>query len=318
MTEEPGTESTRTVLVALAANLGIAVAKLVAALISRSSAMLAEAFHALADSGNQVLLLVAQRRGAAPPDARHPMGHGREAYFWALIASLGVFLTGALLSLRQGVLELIHPSRAASFVVAYVVLAVSFVLESLSLRRAYGQIRDEARTLSRDFLEHLEISSDPIARAVFAEDATAVAGNVIAAAGLALHQITGSAVPDAIAALLIGASLGYVAFQLARRNADFLIGRQASAPIHSRIEEIIASQPGVCEVSELVVTFLGPRRLWVVARIDIDDELSGARVKSLVRDTEKALTGESAFIARIDLVPTGHSARADSPAAGLR
>src|SRR2546421_11255240 len=109
MTEEPGSESTRTAAVALAANLGIAVAKLVAALISRSSAMLAEAFHALADSGNQVLLLVAQRRGSAPPDARHPMGHGREAYFWALIASLGVFLTGALLSLRQGVLELVHP-----------------------------------------------------------------------------------------------------------------------------------------------------------------------------------------------------------------
>jgi cation diffusion facilitator family transporter len=305
VTEEPAAESTRTVIVALAANLGIAVAKLAAALISRSSAMLAESFHALADSGNQVLLLVAQRRGAIPPDTRHPMGHGREAYFWALIASLGVFLTGALLSVRQGVLELVHPTEAKSFTVAYAVLAVSFVLESLSLRRAYRQIRDEARTLSRDFLEHLEITSDPIARAVFAEDATAVAGNLVAAVGLALHQITGSAVPDAAAALVIGASLGYVAFQLARRNADFLIGRQASAPIHSRIEEIIAGQPGVCEVSELLVTYLGPRRLWVVARIDIDDELSGARLKSLVRDTEKALTSESVFIARIDLVPTG-------------
>jgi cation diffusion facilitator family transporter len=303
MADEPQTESTRTVLVALAANLGIAVAKLVAALFSRSSAMLAESFHALADSGNQVLLLIAQRRGAAPPDQAHPMGHGREAYFWALIASLAVFLTGALLSMRQGILEILHPTEATGYPVSYAVLAIAFVLEGFSLRRAYKQIRDEARTLSRDFLEHLDVTSDPIARAVFAEDAAAVAGNVIAALGLGLHQLTGSAVPDAVAAMIIGASLGYVAFQLARRNADFLIGRQASAPIHGRIEQIIGAQPGVREVKELVVTFLGPRRLWVVARIDVADELTGASVKALVSQTEQALVKESSFIARIDLVP---------------
>jgi len=298
-------ESVRTVVVALAANLGIALAKLVAALVSASSAMFAEALHALADSGNQVLLLVAQRRSGRPPDQPHPMGHGREAYFWALIASLGVFLTGALLSLRQGIAELIHPTKASSFTVTYAVLLVSLVLESVSLRRAYRQLRQEARTLSREFLEHLDLSSDPIARAVFAEDAVAVAGNVIAAIGIALHQITGSAIPDGIAAIVIGLTLGYVALQLARRNADFLIGRQASAPIHGRVYEIIASQPGICGVTELLVTFLGPRRLWVVARIDIDDALTGARDKALVRSTEDALIKESAFIARVDLVPTG-------------
>ena len=297
-------ESVRTVVVALAANLGIALAKLVAALVSGSSAMLAEAFHALADSGNQVLLLVAQRRSARPPDRRHPMGHGREAYFWALIASLGVFVTGALLSVHQGIEELTHPTRASSFALAYAVLFISLVLESLSLRRAYRQLREEARTLSREFLEHLDLSSDPIARAVFAEDAVAVAGNVIAAAGIALHQLTGSAVPDAIAAIVIGLTLGYVALQLASRNADFLIGRQAAAPIHSRIQSIIASQPGISAVTELVVTFLGPRRLWVVARIDIEDALTGADVKALVRSTGDALTKESRFIARVDLVPT--------------
>ena len=296
-------ESVRTVVVALAANLGIALAKLVAALLSRSSAMVAEALHALADAGNQVLLLVAQRRSARPPDQRHPMGHGREAYFWALIASLGVFVTGALLSVRQGIDELAHPTKAQSFAVAYAVLLISLVLESLSLRRAYRQLRDEARTLSREFFEHLDLSSDPIARAVFAEDAVAVAGNVIAAAGLALHQLTGSAIPDGLAAVVIGLTLGYVAVQLARRNGDFLIGRQASAPLHSRVQEIIAGQQGVCAVTELLVTFLGPRRLWVVARVDIDDALTGARVKELVRATEEALTKESPFIARVDLVP---------------
>jgi cation diffusion facilitator family transporter len=307
-TQQPAqAESVRTVVVALAANLGIALAKLVAALLSRSSAMLAESFHALADAGNQVLLLVAQQRSAAPPDQKHPMGHGREAYFWALIASLGMFVTGALLSVRQGIEGLLHPRQASSFTVTYAVLLISLVLESLSLRRAYRQLQAEARTLSREFFEHLDLSSDPIARAVFAEDAVAVAGNVIAAAGIALHQLTGSAIPDGIAAISIGLALGYVAFQLAQRNVDFLIGRQASGPIHVRIEDIIESQPGVCAVTELLVTFLGPRRLWVVARIDIDDSLSGARVKELVRSTEDALTRESPFIARVDLVPASRS-----------
>jgi cation diffusion facilitator family transporter len=306
MTESQATpdgESVRTVVVALAANLGIALAKLVAGLLSRSSAMLAEAVHALADTGNQVLLLIAQRRSESPADNRHPMGHGREAYFWALMASLGVFAGGAVLSVRQGVHALTHETETSSFGLAYAVLAVSLVLESLSLRRAYQQIREEARTLSREFLEHLELTSDPIARAVFAEDAVAVAGNLIAGLGIALHQLTGSPIPDGVAAIVIGLTLGYVALQLVFRNVDFLVGRQASAPIHSRIEQIIAGQPGIRGVTELLVTFLGPRRLWVVARIDIDDALTGAGLKELVGATERTLLRESRFIARVDLVP---------------
>jgi cation diffusion facilitator family transporter len=296
-------ESVLTVMVALAANLGIALAKLAAAVMSRSGAMLAETFHALADSGNEVLLLVAQRRSERPADAEHPLGHGREAYFWALIASLAVFVTGALLSIRQGVGELLHATKATSFTLAYAVLFVSLVLESLSLRRAYRQLRKEASDLSREFIEHFDLSSDPITRAIFAEDAAAVAGNVIAGIGIALHQITGSAAPDGIAAIVIGLVLGYVAVQLARRNGDFLIGRRAPTNVHDQVRNIIAAQPGVRAVTELLITFLGPRRLWVIARIDIEDDLSGAGVKALVRTMERTLTHESRFIVRIDLVP---------------
>jgi len=299
----PESESVLTVVVALAANLGIAAAKLGAAVMSRSSAMLAEAFHAMADSGNEVLLLVAQRRSGRPADEKHPLGHGREAYFWALIASLAVFVTGALLSVRQGIEQLFSETKATSFTVAYVVLLIALVLESLSLGRAYRQLRKEANDLSREFIEHFDLSSDPIARAIFAEDAAAVAGNLIAAIGIALHQITGSAVPDGIAAILIGLVLGYVAVQLARRNGDFLIGRGAPTNIRDRVQNVIATRPGVRAVADLVVTFLGPRRLWVIARIDFDDQLDGAGVKALVRSIERALTDESRFISRIDLVP---------------
>jgi cation diffusion facilitator family transporter len=302
----PTGESGTTVVVALAANAGIAIAKLAAALLSGSSAMLAEAFHAMADTGNEVVLLVAQRASARPPDDDHPLGHGRAAYFWALIAALGVFVTGALLSIRQGVLELLHPAEeSTSFLVAYVVLAISLVLESTSLWRAYQQLRKEATEFEREFTEHVRLSSDPIARAVFAEDAAAVAGNIIAGIGIGLRQLTGSRIPDGVAALLIGLVLGYVALELARRNGDFLIGRRAPPNIEADVRRTIATRRGVTGIGELLVTFLGPRQLRVLARVNIDDGLDGAQVKALTADIEDALCRESRYIVRVDVVPDG-------------
>ena len=310
----PTGESGTTVVVALAANAGIAIAKLAAALLSGSSAMLAEAFHAIADTGNEVVLLVAQRASTRPPDDDHPLGHGRAAYFWALIAALGVFVTGALLSIRQGVLELLQPAEeTTSFLVAYVVLAISLVLESLSLWRAYQQLRKEATDLDREFTEHVRLSSDPIARAVFAEDAAAVAGNVIAGVGIGLRQLTDSRVPDGVAALLIGLVLGYVALELARRNGDFLIGRRAPPNIEAAVRRTIASLGGVTGIGELLVTFLGPRQLRVLARVNIDDGLSGTQVKALTAQIEDALCRESRYIVRVDVVPDGRGAPAPPP-----
>jgi cation diffusion facilitator family transporter len=301
--ELPPSESFRTVVVAMLANAGVALAKLAAGLFTGSSAMLAEAIHAGADTGNEALLLIAERRGARPPDDQHPLGHGREAYFWALLASLLVFLTGALASVRQGVEELIRPTPTSAFPVAYLVLAVSFCLDGVSLWRAYRQLRSEATGLDRDFLEHLDLTSDPITRAVFAEDAVALGGNVIAALGIALHQITRSPIPDGIAAILVGLTLGYVAFDLARRNGDFLIGRQAPPALRRLVESVIAAQPGIQAVKELLVIFLGPRRLSVVARVDVDEGLSGERLKEVLAETELALARRSPYIARVDLVP---------------
>ncbi len=310
----PTGESGTTVVVALAANAGIAIAKLAAALLSGSSAMLAEAFHAIADTGNEVVLLVAQRASTRPPDDDHPLGHGRAAYFWALIAALGVFVTGALLSIRQGVLELLQPAEeTTSFLVAYVVLAISLVLESLSLWRAYQQLRKEATDLDREFTEHVRLSSDPIARAVFAEDAAAVAGNVIAGVGIGLRQLTDSRVPDGVAALLIGLVLGYVALELARRNGDFLIGRRAPPNIEAAVRRTIASLGGVTGIGELLVTFLGPRQLRVLARVNIDDGLSGTQVKALTAQIEDALCRESRYIVRVDVVPDGRGAPPPPP-----
>jgi len=186
-----------------------------------------------------------------------------------------------------------------------VILAISFVLDGASLIRAYRQIKREADSLDREFLEHLGLSSDPVGRAVFAEDAVAVAGNVIALIGIVWHQVTGSAIPDAIAALIISGGLGIVALDLARRNRDFLVGQEASPKVRAQLKALIARQPGITAVTELLVTFLGPRRMWVVARIDVDDAMNGAAVKALLCDTERAVQAQSAAIARVDLVPRG-------------
>jgi cation diffusion facilitator family transporter len=300
-------DSLRTVVVALVTNLATALAKLVAALFSGSSAMWAAAIHAFADSGNELLLLIAQRRSGRPADEQHPLGHGRAAYFWALIASMAVFALGALLSVHQGIEGLLHQEPLLSFRIAYLILLIASVLDGASLIQARGQLKKEARALERTFREQLNLGSDPVVRAVFAEDAAALVGNLIAFMGIALHQTTGSAIPDGIAAILVGLLLGFVAFQLAKRNGDILIGGQAAAVLRRKIGIMIAAQPGIEAVSELVVTFIGPRQAWVVARVAIDESLNGSSVEKLMRATENFLRSKSPVIVRVDIVPRGRS-----------
>src|SRR5215472_9158937 len=167
----PGeSESLTTVLVAFAVNVLIAVAKSAAAVVTGSASLVAEAAHSWADAGNEIFLLIANRRSRRPPDAAHPLGHGREAYVWSLFAALGLFVAGAAVSVTHGVQELIHPEPAEHFLVGYVVLAVSFVLEGASFLQSTRQAKAEAAEFQRDLIEHVMATSDPTLRAVFAED----------------------------------------------------------------------------------------------------------------------------------------------------
>ena len=297
--------TSRTVVVALVANVGVAIAKVTAAILTGSAAMTAEASHACADVGNQTLLVIAQRRSGRAGDTRHPFGYGREAYFWALLASVVVFVAGAVFSFREGITELMHPVPLDSFTVAYIVLAVSIVLDATSLIQSAVQLRRDARTLSRDFLDQLMLTSDPIVRAVFAEDAAAIAGDLVAFAGIAIHQRTGSSTPEGWAATIIGIILVYVGLHLTRRNRDFLLGEQAPLTAKDRIRSVIAGYPGIIAVDELLVTFIGPRRVWVLCRVDIDNNLSGEQVEFLVRELDRSLRAESSFVYRVDIVPIG-------------
>jgi cation diffusion facilitator family transporter len=297
-------ESRRTVVVALLANLGIVVAKLSAAVITGSTAMFAETVHSAADTGNSGLLLVAQHRSRRPA-APSGLSRGREAYFWALLAAIGVFVVGAVLAIYEGVRELINPAKAESFAVAYIVLAVAFLLDLVSFLRARRHLSGEAHSLERGLLEHVRLTSDPTARAVFAEDAAGLAGNIMAATGIALHQATGSAVPDAVAAIGIGLVLGTVAVFLVERNRDFLVGEEVAPAGKERIRAIIAGWPGVVAVRRLAAYFTGPDEVVVIARVDIDDSLDGAAVERLVSGIERELQALEPAIARADIVPSG-------------
>jgi cation diffusion facilitator family transporter len=287
-------ESALTVLVAFAANILVASAKSVAAAVTGSASMLAEAAHSWADAGNEVFLLIANRRSRRPPDSAHPLGHGREAYVWSLFAALGLFVAGAAVSVTHGVQELIHPEPAADFVVGYVVLAVSFVLESVSLAQSMRQIKREAAAWHRDLIEHVLATSDPTLRAVFAEDAAALIGLVLAAAGLAGHQVTGSAIPDAIGSILVGALLAVVAVVLINRNRWFLIGQEADPRVRSATLQALLDAPEVARVTYLRLEIVGPRMVSVIGDVDLTGDDSESHVAVRLRALEAKISASPA------------------------
>ena len=285
-----GSESLVTVLVAFGVNILIAVAKSAAAVVTGSASMLAEAAHSWADAGNEVFLLIANRRSRRPADAKHPLGHGREAYVWSLLAAVGLFVAGAAISIAHGVQELINPEPATDFVVGYVVLAISFVLEAISFRQSVRQARPEAESLQRDLLEHVLATSDPTLRAVFAEDSAALVGLVIAAAGLAAHELTGSPVPDAIGSILVGLLLAVVAIILINRNRRYLIGEEADPRVRAAAIQALLDEPEVARVTYLRLEIVGPRTVSVIGDVDLTGDDTESHVAVRLRALEAKIS----------------------------
>jgi cation diffusion facilitator family transporter len=289
-----GSESWLTVLVALAANVLIAVAKSAAAAITSSASMLAEAAHSWADAGNGVFLLIADRRSRRPADDAHPLGHGREAYVWSLFAALGLFVAGAAVSVTHGIQELIHPEPATNFIVGYVVLAISFVLEGVSFVRSVQQAKGEARSLNRDLLEHVLVTSDPTLRAVVVEDTAALIGLTIATAGLAGHEITGSSVPDAIGSIAIGVLLGAFAIVLINRNRRFLVGEEAHPRVRAAALQALLDEPEVARVTYLRLEVVGPRMVSVIGDVDLTGDDTESHVAVRLRALEAKISASPA------------------------
>ena len=300
-------ESKSTVLLAFAVNLVIAIAKTGAGLLTLSSAMLAEAAHSWADTTNQVFLLFALKRSRRPADTTHPFGYGKERYFWSLLAAVGIFVTGALFSIYQGVEGLLHPHRDVSgreFVVSYVVLGVAFLLEGSSLAKALRQLKGEARMLRRGLLEQLRRSNDPTVKTVASEDSAAVAGLLLAAAGLVLHQLTGSGVFDAAASMAIGLLLAWIAYALGRDTKELLIGESADPELRLDIMALLIGYDGVTGLLDMLTMQLSPEHVLVAAKVDFRDHLDAAEVERLCNRIERDLQEKFPVVTHLYLDPT--------------
>jgi cation diffusion facilitator family transporter len=287
-------ESLVTVLVAFGVNVLIAVAKTAAAVVTGSASLVAEAAHSWADAGNEIFLLIANRRSRRAADRAHPFGYGREAYVWSLFAAVGLFVAGAAVSVTHGVQELINPQPAEHFAVGYIVLAFSFVLESISFLQSVRQAKPEAESMQRDLIEHILATSDPTLRAVFAEDSAALIGLVIAAAGLGLHQLTGSPVPDAIGSILVGALLAVVAIVLINRNRRFLVGQEADPRVRAAAIQALMAQPEVARVTYLRLEIVGPRMVSVVGDVDLTGDDTESHLAVRLRALEAKISSSPA------------------------
>jgi cation diffusion facilitator family transporter len=290
-------ESTLTVFVAILANFGIAVAKAVAGALSGSAAMLSEAAHSVADTTNQGLLLVAIRRSNRPADDKHPFGYGRERYFWSLLAAVGIFVGGGVFAVLQGVRELIDPGgEHGHYTLTYIVLAVSFVLESMSWTQATRQLRADARRTNRSFADQLWHTTDPAATTVFFEDTAALAGLLFATLGVGLHQATGHHQWDSIASISIGLLLTVVAFLLGKENRSLIVGEAADPRLQRAITELLSSYDEVTSVDKLMTMVTGSGEVFVAAHLDLEDTLSAAEVEALARRMERDVKEQEPFV----------------------
>lgn len=301
---EVKTESVGTVVVAGAANLAIAVAKLIAGMISGSAAMLSEAVHSIADTTTEVLLYLALRRGARPADVRHPFGYGKESYVWAFLAAVFTFVAGAGFAVTHGVTTILVHEHSGDYLVSYVVLAVSFAIESVSLARAVRQVRSESRRWRTTPRRFLRLTSDTTVKAVFLEDSAALIGLVLAAVGVALSQLTGDELWDGVASILIGLLLLVVATVLARNNISLLVGRSVPERLRREIADELARLPAVRRVDTLLTMQLGPADVLVAAKVDFDDEASGATIEAAADEAERRLTARYPQIRYVFLDPT--------------
>lgn len=279
-----------TVLIALGSNLLVAIAKTVASVITGSASMVAETAHSWADFGNEIFLLIADRRSTKARDEPHPLGYGREAYVWSMIAAFGIFTAGSIVSISHGIQQLIAPEDATNFGIAYLVLAVSFLLESFSFAQAFRQARRGGIDRGTSTGVYALTSSNATLRAVFAEDAAALVGLLIAFLGILLHQLTALAVFDSIGSILVGVLLGGVAVVLIDRNRRFLIGEMPDARLRNEVLRRLLDQPEIDRVTYLHLEFVGPGRVFLVASVDIVGDDTETHVAYSLRRIEETLT----------------------------
>jgi cation diffusion facilitator family transporter len=296
-------ESLGSVLVALAANMTIAVAKGTAAALTGSPALFAETLHTVADAGNEVLLYVAIRRSRHPADASHPFGYGPERYYWALLAAIGMFVVGGAVSIWDGIHALVHPPRLEAFWAGVAVLLIALVLDGTSRVVAGRQLRVQAARRALPLREFLRESADPTVVTVFFEDTVDVLGAALALVAIVLHRLTGSSVPDALGSIVIGALLCYLASRLTTRNRGLLTNQSVPDRYVQRLRARIEAETSIRAVTRLEAVYLGPAEVLAAADVEMSDGLTGGEVAAALGRLRADLERELPAIARLYLTP---------------
>lgn len=274
------TTRTRTLVIALAANLGIAVSKFVAAAITGSSAMLTEGVHSVVDSTNQLLLMWGRRQAKRPPDKLHPFGYGRELYFWSFVVAVLVFSLGAGVSVYEGFLHIMHPEPPVSPIIAYAVLLIAFLLEGWSTIEAFQDFKKSKGNLG--WFQAVRQSKDPPAFIVLLENGAAIAGIAAAAIGLLLTQFTGNAFFDGAASVVIGVILGFTAALLAYESKGLLIGEAANPVLVENLRKLASEQTGVVGVGHVLTLHSSPDQITVMMNVDFRDDVLAGEVERIV------------------------------------
>jgi cation diffusion facilitator family transporter len=305
-------QSFASVATAFAANATIAAAKGTAAALTGSPALLAETLHTVADAGNEVLLWIALRRSRRVPDALHPLGYGPERYYWALLAAIGMFVVGGTLSVWEGIRALIEPPPLEDFWVGVGVLVIAIALDSVSRTVALRQLRRQAAERGLTVRELLRESPDPTVVTVYLEDSIDVLGATLALVALVLHRATGSAVPDALATIVIGLMLAYVAVRLTGRNRALLANQAIPERYVAQLRERLSATTGVEGVARLEAVYLGPGEVLVAADVRMDPRLSGEAITGVLDGIRDDAARELPVIARLYLTPVpANERRAD-------
>lgn len=272
---------------ALAANLGIAVAKFAAATITGSSSMLTEGFHSLVDSGNQLLLLHGQKRARRPADRLHPFGYGRELYFWAFVVSILIFAVGAGVSIYEGWAHIQAPEPLRDPTINYIVLAIAFAMEGTSWLIAMREFASKRGAGS--WWQSVRRSKDPAGFIVLFEDSAALIGLLIAAIGIGASHHYADGRIDGIASILIGFVLAFVAVMLAREAKGLLIGESADPALIERLWTAVERRPEIVAVNHVRTVHTAPDAVFVAISADFEDALTMGEGEMLIEEIEAEL-----------------------------
>jgi len=280
-------QSRKAIFAALAANVGIAVAKLVGFAFTGAASLLAEGVHSIADSGNQALLLWGGAAAKRPPSDAHPFGFGMERYFWAFVVALVIFSLGALFAAYEGVRKVLQPHELANPGWAIGILVVAMLLEGLSLRTAVAEAREAKGGAS--WWHFIRRTKSPELPVVLLEDLGAMLGLTVALVGVVLASVTGDARFDALGSIAIGLLLGVIAVVLAAEMKSLLIGEAASAEDQARIRERVTAVESVRRIIHMRTLHLGPDELLVALKADFDPQLDFRALSDAIDEVEREI-----------------------------